>query len=92
MTRICTKSKNEIPDTEELEPRASSYPCCVKCWSKWKESRVMVINELKLDMSLKDHRQLLKKHEKVFVGGLTPEGDVIDYTNEENRNPEEQST
>ena len=23
---------------------------------------------------------------------LTPEGDVADYTNEENRNPEEQST
>jgi len=23
---------------------------------------------------------------------LTPEGDVVDYTNEENRNPEEQST
>ena len=52
---------------------------------------VMVINEMKLDMSLKDHRQLLKKHEKVFVGVLTPEGDVVDYSNEENRNPEEQS-
>jgi len=25
----------------------------------------------------------------VFVGVLTPEGDVVDYTNEENRNPEE---
>jgi len=25
----------------------------------------------------------------VFVGVLTPEGDVADYTNEENRNPEE---
>ena len=35
---------------------------------------------------------LLKKHEKVFVGVLTPEGDVVDYTNEENRNPEEQPT
>jgi len=23
---------------------------------------------------------------------LTPEGDVVDYTNEDNRNPEEQST
>ena len=31
MTRICTKCKNEIPDTEELDPRASSYPCCTKC-------------------------------------------------------------
>ena len=91
MTRVCTKCKNEIPDTEELDPRASSYPCCTKCWGEWKENRVMVINEMKLDMSLKDHRQLLKKHEKVFVGVLTPEGDVVDYSNEENRNPEEQS-
>ena len=45
--------------------------------------------EMRLDMSLKDHRKLLKKHEKVFVGVLTPEGDVVDYTNEDNRNPEE---
>jgi len=37
----------------------------------------MVINEMRLDMSLKDHRKLLKKHEKVFVGVLTPEGDVL---------------
>jgi Fe-S cluster biosynthesis and repair protein YggX len=49
----------------------------------------MVMNELHLDMSLKDHRKLLKKHEKMFVGVLTPEGDVVDYTNEDNRNPEE---
>ena len=37
MTRVCTKCKNEIPDTEELDPRASSYPCCTKCWGEWKE-------------------------------------------------------
>ena len=34
-------------------------------------------------------QKILKKHEKVFVGVLTPEGDVVDYTNEDNRNPEE---
>ena len=48
-----------------------------------------MINEMRLDMSLIDNRKLLKKHEKVFVGVLTPEGDVVDYTNEDNRNPEE---
>ena len=48
----------------------------------------MVINEMRLDMSMLDHRKLLKKHEKMFVGVLTPEGGVIDYTNEENRNPD----
>ena len=81
--------EEKIPDSDELEPVPSSYPCCTKCWGEWKENRVMVINEMRLDMSLKDHRKLLKKHEKVFVGVLTPEGDVVDYTNEDNRNPEE---
>jgi len=52
MTRTCTKCKNEIPDNEELEPVPSSYPCCAKCWGEWKENRVMVINEMRLDMSL----------------------------------------
>ena len=80
----CPKCK----DDAELTPDFSLVTC-TKCWGEWKENRVMVINEMKLDMSLKDHRQLLKKHEKVFVGVLTPEGDVVDYTNEDNRNPEE---
>jgi hypothetical protein len=40
-------------------------------------------------MSLKDHRKLLKKNEKVFLGVMTPEGDVIDYSDEKNRKPEE---
>jgi len=46
------------------------------------------MNEMKLDMSMLDHRKLLKKHEKIFVGVLTAEGEVIDYSNEDNRNPE----
>ena len=38
---------------------------------------------------IKGSSKVTKKHEKVFVGVLTPEGDVVDYTNEDNRNPEE---
>ena len=34
-------------------------------------------------------RKLLKKHEKIFVGVLSPEGEIIDYTNEDNRKPDE---
>lgn len=48
----------------------------------------MVMNEMRLDMSMPDHRKVVKKHEKIFVGVLTPEGDVVDYTNEDNRNPD----
>ena len=47
------------------------------------------MNEMKLDMSMADHRKLLKKHEKIFVGVLSPEGEIIDYTNEDNRKPDE---
>ena len=48
------------------------------------------MNEMHLDMSMADHRKVLRKHEKMFVGIMTPEGDYVDYTNEDNRNPEEQ--
>jgi len=88
MSRTCTKCKNQIPDTDQLDPRAANYPTCNKCWEEWKENRIMVINELHLDMSMSDHRKLLKKHEKIFVGVMTPEGNYVDYSNEDNRNPE----
>ena len=48
----------------------------------------MVMNEMRLDMSMSDHRKLLKKHEKIFVGVLSPEGEIIDYSDEKNRNPD----
>ncbi len=88
MPRTCTKCKNTIPDDEQLGPSAEKYPCCNKCWSEWKEYQIIVMNEMRLDMSVPDHRKVVKKHEKIFVGVLTPEGDVIDYSNEDNRNPE----
>ena len=89
MSRTCTKCKNAIPDDEELGIVAAKYPTCNKCWAEWKEYLIMVMNEMKLDMSMLDHRKLLKKHEKIFVGVLSPEGEVIDYTNEDNRKPDE---
>ena len=92
MSRICTKCKVDIPDAEQLEPQAEKYPTCSKCWEEWKEMRIMVINEMHLDMSMSDHRKVLRKHEKIFAGIMTPEGDYVDYTNEDNRNPEEQSS
>ncbi len=88
MSRTCTKCKNQISDDEQLGPSAEKYPCCNKCWSEWKEYQIIVMNEMRLDMSVPDHRKVVKKHEKIFVGVLTPEGDVIDYSNEDNRNPE----
>ena len=89
MTKTCTKCKNSIPDEEELDQKAASYPCCNKCWNEWKEYRIIVMNEMRLDMSLPDHRKLLKKNEQIFVGVRTLEGDVVDFTDEKNRAPEE---
>ena len=48
----------------------------------------MGMKEMRLDMSLPDHRKLLQKNEQIFVGVRTPEGDMVDYSNEDNRNPE----
>jgi Fe-S cluster biosynthesis and repair protein YggX len=89
MSRNCTKCKNSIPDGEQLGVVAEKYPTCNKCWAEWKEYQIMVMNEMKLDMSMLDHRKLLKKHEKIFVGVLSPEGEVMDYSNEDNRKPDE---
>ena len=91
MSRTCTKCKNPIPDNEELDIVGQKYPVCNKCWNEWKEYRVMVMNEMRLDMSMPDHRKLLKKHEKIFAGVMSPDGEVIDYTNEDNRKPDEPS-
>jgi Fe-S cluster biosynthesis and repair protein YggX len=89
LSKTCTKCKADISDSEQLAPQAEKYPVCNKCWEEWKEMRIMVMNEMHLDMSLSDHRKVLKKHEKIFAGIMTPEGDYVDYTNEDNRNPEE---
>jgi len=88
MSRTCTKCKNSILDNEELDIVAEKYPVCNKCWAEWKEYRVMVMNEMRLDMSMADHRKLLKKQEKIFAGVLSPEGEIVDYTNEDNRKPD----
>ncbi len=89
MGRQCTKCKSVILDSETLEPVADKYPTCGKCWAEWREYRVMVMNEMRLDMSMPDHRKLLRKHEKIFVGVMSPDGEVIDFANEDNRRPDD---
>ena len=88
MAKICTKCKKTIPDDVELAPAAANYPCCNECWEEWKKYSVMVMNEMRLDMSSADHRKVLKRYEKVFVGVMTPEGDVINFADENQRRPD----
>ena len=91
MSKTCTKCNNPIPENEELDPRAKEYPSCNKCWNEWKEYRILVMNEMRLDMSLPDHRKLLKKNEQIFLGVRTPEGDFVDFRNEDSRAPDKPS-
>jgi Fe-S cluster biosynthesis and repair protein YggX len=46
----------------------------------------MVINDLRLDMSIKEHRILLKRYERAFFG-IKSEG-IKDLTKEEERTPD----
>ena len=46
---------------KSLIPKAAIYPCCNKCWNEWKEYRIIVMNEMRLDMSLPDHRKLTER-------------------------------
>ena len=88
MARNSTKCKKEIPESVVLDPMANNYPCCNECWAEWKQYRVMVMNEMRLDMSMPEHRKVLKRYEKVFVGVMSPDGDVNYFADENQRNPD----
>ena len=75
MTKICSKCKNSFDEKDIEDPAQEKYSSCPSCWKEWTTYAVMVINELRLDMSLPEHRKALKKQEKIFFGLET--GDQI---------------
>jgi Fe-S cluster biosynthesis and repair protein YggX len=68
MTKTCTKCKNSFDEKLVDDPGAQKYSSCPSCWNEWTTHAIMVINELRLDMSLPEHRKALKKQEKIFFG------------------------
>jgi Fe-S cluster biosynthesis and repair protein YggX len=68
MVKVCSKCKNSFDETSLEDPSAEKYQSCPTCWKEWTTYAVMVINELRLDMSLPEHRKALKKQEKIFFG------------------------
>ncbi len=68
MTKVCVKCKNSFDENLLDDPAAEKYQSCPSCWKEWTTQAVMVINELRLDMSLPEHRKALKKQEKIFLG------------------------
>ena len=68
MVKVCSKCKNSFDETSIEDPAAEKYQSCLSCWKEWTTYAVIVINELRLDMSLPEHRKALKKQEKIFFG------------------------
>jgi hypothetical protein len=48
------------------DPAAEKYPACPDCWKEWTTYAVMVMNEMRLDMSVPEHRKALRKYERMF--------------------------
>ncbi len=88
MTKTCSKCGNGF-DENSVDPQAARYTSCQSCWSEWIKYSIMVINEMRLDLSMSEHRQMLKKYERVFFGLEKPEGGVRDLSKEEERVPDE---
>lgn len=40
---------------------------CNSCWNDWIENQTKIINEYKLDFSLKEHRDFIRKQMKTYL-------------------------
>jgi hypothetical protein len=67
MSKTCLKCGKTFDDDIE-DPAAEKYPACATCWKEWTSYAVIVMNEMRLDMSLPEHRKALRKYERAFFG------------------------
>lgn len=67
MSKTCLKCGKTFEEIIE-DPAAEKYPACSACWKEWTTYAVMVMNEMRLDMSLPEHRKALRKYERAFFG------------------------
>lgn len=58
---------------------------CGRCWADWKDMEVKIINELRLNMLEREHRQMLKKHMTDFLD-LDGTGKTTDSPDEVSEN------
>ncbi len=66
MTEKCLRCGKDTDINALEDDAAKKYPSCVDCWKEWNSLAVMIINEMRLDMSLPEHRKALRKQEKMF--------------------------
>jgi Fe-S cluster biosynthesis and repair protein YggX len=83
----CTRCHQQY-DENNTNPSAKKYGACQTCWNEWMTQSIMVINELKLDMSMAEHRKMLGRYERAFFGTEPREEGMKDYSKEENRVPD----
>ncbi|MCO4769042.1 MAG: Fe(2+)-trafficking protein [Deltaproteobacteria bacterium] len=50
---------------------------CQRCWAEWKDMEVKIINEYRLNMLEREHRQMLKKFMTDFLD-LEGTGKTVD--------------
>ncbi len=87
----CVKCGKDFDDAG-VDPKAKAYGACQNCWQEWVTYSVMVINEMRLDMSMREHREVLKKYERSFFSVERPEAGMKDYADESQRVPDEKPT
>jgi len=76
MTKTCLKCGKTFNEKDSDDPAADKFPSCPECWDEWKKYAVMVMNEMRLDMSMPEHRKALRKYERMFFGLEKPEGEL----------------
>jgi len=75
MTKTCLKCGKNFDEKEIDDSAADKFPSCLECWNEWKKYAIMVMNEMRLDMSMPEHRKALRKYERMFFGLEKPEGE-----------------
>ena len=76
MVKTCIKCGKTFEENTIDDPTALKYPSCPDCWKEWTTYAVMVMNEMRLDMSLSEHRKALRKYERMFFGLEKSEGEL----------------
>jgi hypothetical protein len=76
MVKTCIKCGKTFEERTIDDPAALKYPSCIDCWKEWTTYAVMVMNEMRLDMSLSEHRKALRKYERMFFGLEKSEGEL----------------
>ena len=74
------KPMMETPPLPTVLGQKLQSEVCAECWADWKRTELMVINEYRLNMMDKGHRETLTKQMKAFFTGDTPKTDYVPET------------